>query len=513
MLGIEYLWAPVERIMRLTKEPPYKVLVKSGHKVGKSHSGGSLINWWYDSFAPSGVVSIAPRLEHLKNILWKEVRLQRAKARVKLPLDFIGPSAPEMRDGPDHYAIGLTANKGESITGRHEGRTLFVFDEGVGIQAIYWTTVKTMFRPGKDAWVVFANPTDTTSQMYAEDMGGGWHVVTLDAMDHPNIAAGLAGDPLPVGNAVTVDQIDVWVKDWCEPVPAEERQPGDFEWRPGTGCWWRPGPEFEARCKGVWPSAGTYGVWSELLWNCCVARDGCPREDSVPIMGVPEIGCDVARFGDDRTAIHSRWGNTSLGHESHHGWKITQTAGRLIELVHQLAAAATELRLADNKGRPHVDPKEIPIKVDDDGVGGGVSDILQEKGLYVVPVRSGTVALNQNRYPNKRCELWFASAARAREDRLALGRLDRDSLTRLRSQAMAVRWEMDSQGRRVVEPKDRTKEKLGHSPDDMDALNLAYYEMGGMWEAPAVLPAANREVDKEERREKFEQGRKRLFGR
>jgi len=37
--------------------------------------------------------------------------------------------------------------------------------------------------------------------------------------------------------------------------------------------------------------------------------------------------------------------------------------------------------------------------------------------------------------------------------------------------AMSV---VDSQGRRVVEPKDDTKKRIKRSPDDMDALNLAY---------------------------------------
>ena len=38
---------------------------------------------------------------------------------------------------------------------------------------------------------------------------------------------------------------------------------------------------------------------------------------------------------------------------------------------------------------------------------------------------------------------------------------------------------------RVVEKKEETKKRLGRSPDDMDALNLAYYEFG--WEAPYAV--------------------------
>jgi hypothetical protein len=37
-------------------------------------------------------------------------------------------------------------------------------------------------------------------------------------------------------------------------------------------------------------------------------------------------------------------------------------------------------------------------------------------------------------------------------------------------------WDLDPAGRRKVEPKEETKEKIGRSPDDADALLLAYLE-------------------------------------
>ena len=47
---------------------------------------------------------------------------------------------------------------------------------------------------------------------------------------------------------------------------------------------------------------------------------------------------------------------------------------------------------------------------------------------------------------------------------------------------MAPAWDLDAQGRRKVEPKDETKEKIGRSPDDADAFLLAYYD------APLCVP-------------------------
>jgi hypothetical protein len=43
-------------------------------------------------------------------------------------------------------------------------------------------------------------------------------------------------------------------------------------------------------------------------------------------------------------------------------------------------------------------------------------------------------------------------------------------------------YEMDVRGRRLVEPKDLTKERIGRSPDNADACLLAYANVGGQGE-------------------------------
>jgi hypothetical protein len=52
--------------------------------------------------------------------------------------------------------------------------------------------------------------------------------------------------------------------------------------------------------------------------------------------------------------------------------------------------------------------------------------------------------------------------------------LSREAILELKRQALAPTWKVDGQGRRVVESKDETKKRIKRSPDDMDALNLAY---------------------------------------
>jgi hypothetical protein len=380
----------------------------------------------------------------------------------------------------------------------------------------YWTTTKTMWKPELGhIWLAILNPTNTTTQAYLEDQGGGWRVFSLSCLDHPNIRAELAGAKPLIPAAVSLAQVHVWFADWCIAITEAEKEATDVEWPPHSGRWFRPGAEFEARCLGRWPSQGTYGVWSDSLWQACTRQEGQPKVHAMPIDEPPQIGCDVARFGDDNTAIHVRWGDTSLHHEEANGWRITQTVGRLIELARQFADHVNGLR--EQTGyQPMLKAEEIPIKVDDEGgdLGAGVTDLLMEHGFHVVSVCSSRASMWPDRYPNKRSELWFSTASRAKQGMLALGQLDPETLSKLKSQAMAPQWALDSAGRRVVEPKDKTKGKIGRSPDSMDALNLAYYE-GAIQNVPTYLPAPPRpkmfsEQWSEQRKRK---GGRRLFGR
>ncbi len=478
ILKIEYIWDKQAEIQQALLRSPHKVLVLSGHNVGKTFIAASTVNWFYDTFPQGAVLSTAPTSRDVKDVLWKEIRLQRFRAG--LSDDFIGPSAPEMRSGPDHYAKGFTATKGESFQGRHDLRMLFVFDEATGIDALYWHTAKTMFKPEYGHfWLAICNPTDTTSQAFLEDLEGGWTVIALSALDHPNVTECLAGRPMPIPAAVSLSQVDEWVRGWCEPIPEEEAGATDVLWPPREGRWYRPGPIFEARCLGRWPSAGTYGVWSDLLWSKAANANITLPHYSV----LPQIGCDVARFGDDWTTIHTRWDCCSIGHEAHNGWDTTRTATRLRNMADKLASGINDRR---PMGHEPVKGSQIPLKIDDDGVGGGVTDLLNRWSYKAISISAGTVASKQLDYPNKRCELWFELAERARHGKVDLHRLDHETLKRLRQQAMAPEWKLDPQGRRVVERKEETKEKIGRSPDDMDAMNLAYYE-GGTWEPGAAI--------------------------
>jgi hypothetical protein len=231
------LWSVQQEIARAIHERPYKVLVKAAHALGKTFLAAVLVNYWYDVFPDdSAVITTAQSNRDVKEILWREVRLLRTAAGLG---GFRGPDSPDLRDGPNHYAKGFCAEKGEMFQGRHLKHMLFIFDEACLLKAPYWITTASMFQPGgMHSWLAIGNPTDPSSQMYAEDIGGGWAPIRMSALDHPNIAKQLRGETPDYPTAVTLPMEEGWLNNpsWATPVPDGEQMPGDIEWPPPVPC-------------------------------------------------------------------------------------------------------------------------------------------------------------------------------------------------------------------------------------------------------------------------------------
>jgi hypothetical protein len=482
ILGVRTLTEPQKDILRHLRIPPYKVLVPSGHDVGKTFALAVAVNWWFDSFDPGVVISTAPTERDTKQLLWTEVRLQRQRAGLSMP--FIGPSAPEMRTGPEHWAVGYTARKGESFQGRHRPRMFFAFDEANAIEPIFWESTRSMFDPALGhSWMAIYNPTSTTTQAYIEanstDAAGNprWHLFRLSAADHPNLQAELEGRPRPVPHAVSLAMFEEWLKEWCEPVQPGDERMTDFAWPPVEWCrrngrtpkLYRPGPIFQGRALGLDPDTGD-GVWSPALFEACL-KGPCPP---YPVSVLPRLGIDCSTGkGEDFVGFHGRWGAVSVLADTSNTMDAVRIFGHAKEHCQALADLVNQHR---PRGSELVKATQVPVTLDDDGTGSSVGAFLARDGYTVHLVGAGTKAARDDLYPRRRDELWFAAAEKARKGGVYLGRLEQEPLRRLRQQLLAVAWDMDAKGRRQVEKKDVTKKKIGRSPDDADAFLLAHHE-------------------------------------
>jgi predicted Zn-ribbon and HTH transcriptional regulator len=495
VLRVEW-WDKQKEIARAIVEHR-KVFVQASHDVGKTFLSGGIVNWHFDCFNPGKTLTTAPTQHQVIDLTWGEVRSQRrTKPRLL-------PKAPRIESytasgelDPNHYASGYTARDANAFQGVHEEHVLIIFEEAVGVGAEFWLAAEGMLSSGADnKWLAIMNPTDTGSAAYQYLLEGGWEVITVSALEHPNLLAELMGWPKPFPKAISLEAVQEHLAKWCTRVEAGDTRVGDFCWpyelvdcglrearirgdreriefleaqrialaehwesRGGLVSWHRPGPLFESRVLGRWPSQSIDSVWSQAAWEAAITPH--PELQEEELRSPIEIGCDVAWQGDDYTAFHVRRGPVSLHHEEHNGWSPYQSAGRLKGLAQQFAQVSGQ------------DARKIVVKIDDDGVGNAVVQLKENYNFQGLSAALG--ALEPENYPNRRSEMWFAVAERAAGNRLDLSRLSPGTLKELRRQAMAPKWTVDSQGRRVVERKPETKNRIKRSPDDMDALNLAY---------------------------------------
>lgn len=453
------LWHKQAEALESLHQDPFRTLVSSGHDVGKTFTGAVAASYWFDVFEPGIVLTTAPKLQQVKDLLWKEVRSQRKRVGLG---GFTGPKSLRLERSPRHFAKGETAAIDAGFQGQHEANVLVVIDEAEGVAGPIWDAANTMASGPGNAILAFYNPTTNSSRAAVEERSTTpdgkptWRRITMSSLDHPNVAADLAGRPVPVPSAVRVAKVNTWFQDWSSPLqPGDDRKPTDLEWPPTSGKWWRPGPAFYGRVLGVRPPSGTDSVWSEQAFEKAA-------QTTLPALGPVQIGCDVARYGDDDTAFHGRRGGVSVHHEAAHGWNTTQVVVRCKEL-------ATEL------GRRYgVDPKRVTIAIDDCGVGGGVTDALQADGWNVVGVNVGTAAPDDTKHPNLRSALWCGLAEVAARGHVSFAMLPWNQRETLRREFLAPVYHVDVRGRKCVESKQDTKARLKRSPDNADACLLAY---------------------------------------
>ncbi|MDL2342323.1 MAG: PBSX family phage terminase large subunit [Patescibacteria group bacterium] len=168
---------------------------------------------------------------------------------------------------------------------------------------------------------------------------------------------------------------------------------------------------------------------------------------AIPDDGMEEIGVDVARMGNDRTVFWLRRGLKTIRYRVHEKLRTTQVCDALERFAHH--------------------KKDVPLKIDDTGVGGGVTDEMLKRGYNVVAVNFGGEAMDKDKYPNWISEAWFHMSQIMPEAELPY---NSDLLMELTTR----QWGQDNKGKRRVESKGDYKKRGFRSPDIADACIICY---------------------------------------
>lgn len=161
------------------------------------------------------------------------------------------------------------------------------------------------------------------------------------------------------------------------------------------------------------------------------------------------VGVDVARMGSDRTVFWMRKGLKSLDYKVMQQKRTTEVCDLLEQFIDF--------------------NKSTELKVDDTGVGGGVTDEMIKRDYNVIPVNFGGKPANTDKYPNWISEAWFTFAEILPEVRLIK---NPDLLMELSTR----QWKQDIHGKRSIESKNEYKKRGFRSPDLADAVIICYAE-------------------------------------
>jgi len=176
--------------------------------------------------------------------------------------------------------------------------------------------------------------------------------------------------------------------------------------------------------------------------------------NSFAIRGEKFISADIARFGSDNTVI-GVWDGWVLEH------LITIDKNKITEAADKIKALSTTYAVPLSN-----------IIVDDDGVGGGVVDILGCSGFVnnSSPLPNPETKENEN-YNNLKSQCYFKLSELVNKNAIWI-RDDKYKEIIIQELEQVKQKDMDKDGKKMVVPKDKVKELLGRSPDYSDMLMM-----------------------------------------
>ncbi|MFM9629377.1 terminase large subunit domain-containing protein [Streptomyces galilaeus] len=439
-LGV-HLWSKQVQIAESVRDNRQSA-VQSCHGIGKSFLAAQLVAWWLDIHPPgeARVVTTAPTGDQVKAILWSEINGAFSKAESR-GRPFLGRiNETDWKLGKRLIAFGRKPSdyNPHAFQGIHARYVLVILDEACGINKQFWTAARAIATGEHCRILAIGNPDDPSTEFARVCSSGRWNTIKVSAFDTPNFTGEEVPDELRemlVSHAYAEEMLLEY---------GEES------------------PTYISKVLGEFPSDAEDGVVRlSKVRACCRPRDVPWLADQLAPV---ELGVDLGAGGDE-TCIRERCG-VVVGRE----WRFRErdpkkTAARIVQAINESQAGL--------------------VKVDAIGIGWGLVGMLQEKqsqGLHratVVGVNVSEGSTRPDRFKNLRSQIWWEIGRQLSEDQAwDMSGLEEGDRERLVSQLTAPKYTTDSAGRTVVEPKEETKKRLGRSPDNADALLLAFYSAG-----------------------------------
>jgi phage terminase large subunit len=443
-------WTKQRETLRAVRDHA-KVAVRASHGVSKTFTAAEIVAWFLNCFPNSKVITTAPTWTQVAKLLWAEVNKIYATSRVQLEGECLTVEIKTKQ--ADHYALGFSTDKPARAEGWHAPAILFVFDEAKGIPQWAWDSAKGAMTGGFCRWLVVSTTDgvqvgDQFHKIFSTE--NDWHKIHISAFDSPYVT-GESFRSIEIPDPQRPDRFSVKYTPASD-VTIQIATPDYIK-----ACkddWGEDSILYRTKVLGMIEDAGADSI-IKLSQAQQMFKNG--QDSAFDSAGAEELGVDVARGGTDDVVMYKR-----------KGLKVTERRTippKAMPEKARLVYVAEEVEAFSGHN------KKIRIKIDDTGLGGGVTDQLQAHGFTVVPVNFGGAAGDPDRYPNAPSEMWFEVGKIIHEISCPYSARLEAELVNRRSKGL------DKKGRRVVESKDDYKERhSGKSPDEADGFLLAFYE-------------------------------------
>lgn len=483
-----YRWDTVVSVKSLGVRQTVTVSVEHHHTFvstfveHNSFVAATLAAWWTDVHPPgqSFVVTTASTEAQVKAILWHELAIAHAAGRLPGKLN---QTEWWMEVNNINQMVGFGRKPADTnavaFQGIHRKYVLVIIDEAAGVVGEIWDAAEGLAANEHSRILAIGNPEDPLSE-FAEvsKPGSGWVSMKISAFDTP----AFTGEQVP---QVVLDNLvsKVWV---------EER----------GRRWGVDSPKYIAKVLGEFP---------EISDNCLILPSWviAAQARTVEPMRPSELGVDVGA-GGDRTVIALRRGNH-------------------VRIIHRgrqrnTMEASGDVVRAINKYGIEV------VKIDEIGVGKGVADRATELHNQK-NILAKIIGVNVGKAPDRRAkrrgkrevdehdesEQFLNRRAQAYwrlRELFQMGEIDIDPNDEdLAAQLIDIRYERLSNGVIKIESKEEMKRRGRDSPDEADAVMMAFLDPVGLQTRRATWGSGGKHGAAGSRRSSKQGSRLRLVGR
>ena len=400
------------------------------NSTGKDFTiGRVVIPWWHTTHYPAKTLVIAPHWRQVNSIIWKEFRLATQNSRIQFGGRMY--ETPRWEKDDENFALGFATDTPFTIQGFHSSNLMVILTEA---HALPQEHVNSVMRLNPTLLIMTGNPLTSTGEFYDSHHSkrDSWATFQISGEDSPNVKEG----KIIIPGLVTREDIEEKERDWG-----------------------RESALFIAAVLGRFPES-----LDDVIVPLNLLMEATKRE---PIaIGSATLGCDIARSGNDSTIIYRAQGNSAKMVWRRKGADTQEVAGRIKAIAED-------------------DKVVVSVVVDVVGVGAGVYDRLREAGFYrggtranirLTAFNGGGLAQRKDRYVNAVSEAWVELGRRFREAEMQI-----DNNQPLLAQLSSRKYTIEGDRRIRLEPKEQYKKRTGRSPDEADALAMAF--------SPLMYPA------------------------